>query len=230
MIQKQWLNLYLFDIYNFSFYKLLYFLSGLLCPFLTCINSINKFTYYKFKKNNINTNNFIKGKSLLLVAGVTLIILSSFIYIYISLNLDLIFKLFINSDVYYIDNNKIILFIFTFSLILLFKKTKIFLKRLILLNFLITSISIWYIEVNNIILDDKLFIYNYLNNVDLNLNYINIIFLLTIECLYYFWTFVSYSNNLSEWKVPSLSITEIVPIFKIIIFYFLVIVYYSILV
>ena len=48
LVQKQWLNLYLFDINNLSIYKLLYYLSGLFVPVLVIINSLNKFTYYQF--------------------------------------------------------------------------------------------------------------------------------------------------------------------------------------
>ena len=94
LVQKQWLNLYLFDINNLSIYKLLYYLSGLIVPILVIINSLNKFTYYKFnfhkKKNN---NSDVSGKSLLLITLVILSILSILISNYIFINLKIIFNL-----------------------------------------------------------------------------------------------------------------------------------------
>ena len=61
LVQKQWLNLYLFDINNLSIYKLLYYLSGLIVPILVIINSLNNFTYYKFNFYKKNNNNFISN-------------------------------------------------------------------------------------------------------------------------------------------------------------------------
>ena len=66
LVQNQWLNLYLFDINNFTIYKLLYYLSGLIFPILVFKNSLNKFTYYKFLNNKIKNYHRISGKSLFL--------------------------------------------------------------------------------------------------------------------------------------------------------------------
>ena len=80
LVQKQWLNLYLFDINNLSIYKILYYLSGLFVPILVIINSLNKFTYYKFNFHKKNSNySDISGKSLFLIT----LVISSLISILI---------------------------------------------------------------------------------------------------------------------------------------------------
>jgi hypothetical protein len=82
LVQKQWLNLYLFDINNLSIYKLLYYLSGLIVPILVIINSLNKFTYYKFNSHKKIYNKLdISGKSLFLICYIKFNI-NSYITIY----------------------------------------------------------------------------------------------------------------------------------------------------
>jgi len=56
-VQKQWFNLYLFNINDISFYSILYYLSGTICPSLVCLNSLKNYTYYSFNKNKINSKN-----------------------------------------------------------------------------------------------------------------------------------------------------------------------------
>ena len=72
LVQKQWFNLYLFNINDFSFSSILYYLSGIICPLLICLNSLNNNTYYKFNKNSIYIKNSIKGKSLLFLVAINL--------------------------------------------------------------------------------------------------------------------------------------------------------------
>jgi len=50
-VQKQWLNLYSFNINDISFYSFLYYFSGTICPSLVCLNSQKNYTYYNFNKN-----------------------------------------------------------------------------------------------------------------------------------------------------------------------------------
>ena len=64
LIQKQWLNLYLFNQDNFAFYSNLYYISGLIFPIAAIYYSINKFTYYKF---NQNTNSATLGALVLML-------------------------------------------------------------------------------------------------------------------------------------------------------------------
>ena len=94
-VQKQWFNLYLFNIKDISFYSILYYLSGTICPFLVCLNSLKNYTYYNFNKNKFLSRNIINGKRLLFLVAINLIFLSYFIADYIYINFDLIFNLFL---------------------------------------------------------------------------------------------------------------------------------------
>ncbi len=226
LVQNQWLNLYLFDINNLSIYKLLFYLSGLICPILLSINSLNQFTFYKFNKNNTNIN--ITGISLLLITSTILIILSTLISSYIFINLRILFNLFIADKnlLDYVEIDKQILFVVFTSILLLFKKSKVLIKKISLINFLTLSIIIWYIEINNIILNDVFYI-DFLKFE--NKNYFNILFILSIEIFYYLWSYISYGSYLSDWELPIPNKNELTSILNIIIIYFLVIFYYSLL-
>ena len=229
LVQKQWLNLYLFDINNLSIYKLLYYLSGLIVPILVIINSLNKFTYYKFnfhKKNNNYSD--ITGKSLFILTLVILTILSILISNYIFINLKIILNLLMSNNEYLVqyDIDKQILFVVIISIFLIFKKTKFLLKKIILTNFFIFSIINWYSQINNSSLNDVIQFYIFKFE---NINFVNIVFLLAIETMFYLWSYISYNSYLSDWNVPIPYKKEVTPIFNVIIFYLLVILYYSIL-
>ena len=94
-VQKQWFNLYSFNINDISFYSILYYLSGAICPTLVCINSLKNYTYYSFNKDKIHYIKIIKGKRLLFLVAINLIFLSYLIADYIHINFDLIFNLFL---------------------------------------------------------------------------------------------------------------------------------------
>jgi len=64
-IQKQWFNLYSLNINDISFYSILYYLSGAICPSLVYINSLKNYTYYNFTNDKIHSIKIIKGKRLL---------------------------------------------------------------------------------------------------------------------------------------------------------------------
>ena len=229
LVQKQWLNLYLFDINNLSIYKLLYYLSGLIVPILVIINSLNKFTYYKFNFHKKNNNNFdISGKFLFLITLVILSILSILISNYIFINLKIILNLLISNNEYLVqfDIDKKILFVVIISIFLIFKKTKFLLKKITLINFFIFSIINWYSQINNSSLNDVIPFYIFKFE---NINFVNIVFLLAIETMFYLWSYISYNSYLSDWNVPKPHMKEITPILNIIMFYLLVILYYSIL-
>ena len=229
LVQKQWLNLYLFDINNLSIYKLLYYLSGLIVPILVIINSLDKFTYYKFNFHKKNNNNFdISGKFLFLITLVILSILSILISNYIFINLKIILNLLISNNEYLVqfDIDKKILFVVIISIFLIFKKTKFLLKKITLINFFIFSIINWYSQINNSSLNDVIPFYIFKFG---NINFVNIVFLLAIETMFYLWSYISYNSYLSDWNVPRPYKKEITPIFNVIIFYLLVILYYSIL-
>ena len=226
LIQKQWFNLYLFNSYNFSFYSVLYFLSGIVTPLFVFINSSNIFTIYNFNKyTNIKK---VSGKNLFLVVLIILIPLSFLLLNYFYLNFELILGLIYKKGILikfkYLYQFYLTLLI---CILLIFRKTKIVIKKLTLYNYLIISLIIWYVQSNNIFISDKYLINKYLD-FD-NYNYINILYLFTIELLYFLWSLLSNKNNLSDWDVPLPKKIDILPITKITIFYFFIAVYYSLL-
>ena len=94
-VQKQWFNLYSLNINDISFYSILYYLSGAICPSLVYINSLKNYTYYNFTKDKTYSIKVIKGKGLLFLVAINLIFLSYLIADYIYINFDLIFNLFL---------------------------------------------------------------------------------------------------------------------------------------
>ena len=229
LVQKQWLNLYLFDINNLSIYKLLYYLSGLFVPILVIINSLNKFTYYKFNflKKNIYKHD-ISGKSLLSITLVISGLISILISRYIFINLKIFINLIISNNGYLVqfDTDKQILFVVIISILLLFEKTKFIIKKITLTNFFIISIISWYSQINNFSLKEVIPFYILKFG---NINFLNIVFLLSIEIMFYLWSYISYNSYLSDWNVPNPYAKEAKPIIYILVFYLLIILYYSIL-
>ena len=229
LVQKQWLNLYLFDINNLSIYKLLYYLSGLIVPIIVIINSLNKFTYYKF--NLLNKNNYkydISGKSLFLITLVISSLISILISRYIFINLKIFINLFMSNNEYLVqfDTDKQILFVVIIIILLLFEKTKFIIKKITLTNFFIISIISWYSQINNFSLKEVIPFYILKFG---NINFLNIVFLLAIEIMFYLWSYISYNSYLSDWNVPKPYAKEATPIIYIFMFYLLIILYYSIL-
>jgi len=64
-VQKQWFNLNSLNINDISFYSILYYLSGAICPSLVYVNSLKNYTDYSFTKDKIHSKKIIKGKRLL---------------------------------------------------------------------------------------------------------------------------------------------------------------------
>ena len=228
LVQKQWLNLYLFDIDNFTIYKFLYYFSGVTVPIFIIFNSLNKFTYYKFNYHKSNHSDYISGKFLLFISLVLLITLSILTAQYFFINLKLLFDIFISNDKFLVhfEYFKQPLFIFIISILLILKKTKFIIKKIILINFFLISIFIWYSQINNSFLIDKVS-FNIIKFE--NANFSNTTFLLAIETIFYLWSYISFDTYLSDWIVPKPHIKEFWPIINILIFYFLIFLYYSIL-
>ena len=227
-VQKQWFNLYLFNTNSLSFYSILYYLSGIICPVIICLYSLNNFTYYQFNIKDFKNNPVIKGKTLLTLILLTIIPLSIIIANYLYINLDLIINLFEYQS--FLPSIRIfsnIYIIFIITIFLIFKQTKILTKKLVLINFFVITLFIWYSQINNINIDNKFILNNYLK-LD-NSNFSNIIFLFIIEIIYFLWSFLSNKNNLSDWAVHYPLKKDIFNVLKILIFYLFVIVYYSIL-
>ena len=229
IFQKQWFNLYIFNGNSFSFYSILYYLSGIICPIFVCCISNNYFTFYEFKKLNTKSNNAITGKILFALVLLILIPFSMLIVNYFYINLDLIFHLFLNRGLYskinIIYHYYIIL---TFFILLIFKKTRIMIKRFSLLNFFLISLILWYFQTNNIQINNNIpLLFNF---IDINnYNFFNIIYLFTIESFYYMWSCISYQHNLSDWSVQKSLISEVLYIYKIALFYSIIALYYSVL-
>ena len=229
LVQKQWFNLYLFNINDISFYSILYYLSGTICPSLVCLNSLRCYTYYDFNKNNIYSKNIITGKRLFFLVAINLIFLSYFIVDYLYINFDLIFNLFFEGiNLSKPDIIQLSFFILLISSLLIFKKSRFLLKKIILVNFILISLYLWHIQINNINLDDQFHIYKYFGLNDLNL--INLFILVTIEISFFTWSFLSYKTNLSDWIVRKPQKGDIIPVLNMLIFYFFIVIYYSILI
>ena len=227
-VQKQWFNLYSLNINDISFYSILYYFSGAICRSLVYINSLKNFTYYNFTRDNFHSVKIIKGKRLLFLVAINLIFLSYLIADYIYINFDLIFNLFLEGiNVPKLDNPKLSFLIFLISILLIFKKSRFLLKKIILVNFILISLYLWHIQINNISVDYQFHIYRYFGLNDLNL--INLIILVAIEISFYTWSFLSYKTNLSDWIGPKPQKADVIPFLNIFIFYFFIIIYYSIL-
>ena len=227
-VQRQWFNLYLFNINNISFYSILYNLSGIICPSLICFNSLNNFTYYKFKNQIINPKKIFKGKLLLFLVVINLILLSFLISYYFYVNINLINELLLESiKLQETDILQFICFQFLIAILLIFKRSRILLKKFILINFIMISFFIWFIQINNIKLNYELHIYKYFS-LDIT-NIVNIIILVAIEISFLIWSYLSYKHNLSDWIVHLPQKRDLMPILDIFIFYLFIVIYYSIL-
>ncbi len=228
LVQKQWFNLYSLNINDISFYSILYYLSGAICPSLVCLNSLKNYTYYNFNRDKNKSIKIIKGRPLLFLVAINLIFLSYLIADYIYINFDLIFNLFLKGiNVPKPDILQLIFLIFLISILLIFKKSRFLLKKIILVNFILISLYLWHLQINNISVVDQFHIYRYFGLNDLNL--INIFILVAIEISFYTWSFLSYKTNLSDWIVPKPQKGDVIPFLNIFMFYFFIIIYYSIL-
>ena len=224
--QDQWLNIFLLNKNEFSFYSILYFLSGFLFPLLVINNSLYNFCNYKFNNNKYKSKQ-IKYISYLIIF--TCLVLSILINKYFIFTIKYIFPqkaLNINFDL-----RLEFLLILLNSTLLFFKKSKRLIKKLFLLNFFIIFIVSWSTYVFNL-LGMENFVNKYISIDTLldfkALNIFNIIYLLGLEIFYFLWSFLSYQNNLSDWSISYPSKSDTKPIFQIIIFYFGVIIYYYI--
>jgi len=225
-VQKQWFNLYSLYINDISFYSILYYLSGAICPSLVCLNSLKNYTYYNFNEGKIHSKKIIKGKRLLFLVAINLIFLSYLIADYIYMNFDLLFNLFLEGiNVPKPDIPKLSFFIFLISILLIFKKPRFVLKKLILVNYILISLYLWHLQINNINVDDQFHIYKYFGLNDLNL--INLFILIAIEISYFTWSFLSFKTNLSDWIVAKPQKGDVILFLNIFIFYFFIIIYYS---
>ena len=151
-VQKQWFNLYSFNINDNSFYSILYYLSGAICPSLVCLNSLKNYTFYNFNRDKIHSKKIIKGKRLLFLVAINLIFLSYLITDYIYINFDLIFNLILEGiNIPKPNILQLGFFIFLISILLVFKKSRFLLKKIILVNFILISLYLWHLQILSLI-------------------------------------------------------------------------------
>ena len=227
IVQDQWLNIFLLNKFEFSYYSILYFLSGFLFPVVVINNSLSNFFDYKFSSNKYESN---KLRFIVYLVIFTLLILSILIIRYFIFSINYIIpQIDLNS---YFDIKLKVLLLLIVMILLLISKTKRIIKRLFLLNFFIISFvnwSIYFLNLQGI----EIFINKYISDNNYydfyNLNILNISYLFILEIVYYLWSFITYQKNLSDWSIPSPKGVDFIPISKITIFYFGVLIYYLIL-
>ena len=225
-MQDQWLNIFLLNKFEFSYYSILYFLSGFLFPIVVINISLNNFFDYKFSSNKYESN---KLRSIGYLVTFTLLILSILIIRYFIFALNYIIpQIDLNS---YFDIKLKILLLLIVMVLLLINKTKRIVKRLFLVIFFIIFFINWstyYLNLHGI---DN-FIIKYISDDNYyyfyNLNILNISYLFILEIFYYFWSYITYQNNLSDWSITIPKRVDFIPLSKITIFYLGVLIYYLI--
>ena len=225
-MQDQWLNIFLLNKFEFSYYSILYFLSGFLFPIVVINISLNNFFDYKFSSNKYESN---KLRSIGYLVTFTLLILSILIIRYFIFSINYIIpQIDLNS---FFDIKLKILFLLIVMLLLLINKTKRILKRLFLLTFFIIFFINWSTYFSNL-QGIETFINKYISDKNYynfnNLNILNISYLFIFEIFYYLWSFITYKNNLSDWSISTPKRIDFIPFSKITIFYLSVLIYYLI--
>jgi len=225
-VQAQWLNIFLLNTIEFSYYSILYYLSGFLFPIVVLNNSLSNFFDYKFNSNKYESN---KLRLIGYIVTFTLLILSILIIRYFIFSINYIFPQ-IDLNIYFDLKLKIFLLVIV-MILLLINKTKRIIKRLFLLNFFVIFFINWsthYLKLQGIETFANKYIYdnNYYNFN--NLNILNISFLFIFEIFYFIWSFINYKKNLSDWSISFPKRVDFIPISKITIFYLGVLIYYLI--
>ena len=225
-MQDQWLNIFLLNKFEFSYYSILYFLSGFLFPIVVIKNSLSDFFDYKFSSNKYKSN---KLRFIGYLVTFTLLILSILIIRYFIFSFNYIIPQ-IDLNIYLDIKLKIFLLLIVIILLLI-NKTKRIIKRFFLLNFFIIFFINWstyFLNLQGI----EIFINKYMSDKNYydfnNLNILNISYLFIFEVLYFLWSLISYENNLSDWSITYPKKVDFIPISKITIFYLGVLIYYLI--
>ena len=226
IVQDQWLNIFLLNEFEFSYYSILYFLSGLLFPIIVIKNSLSNFFDYKFNYNKFQSKNL---KYIGFLVFFTILIISILIISYLIFLINYIFpQIEINI---YLNFKLKILILLILMILLLINQTKRFIKKLFLLSFFVTCFINWftyYLNLQGI----EIYINKYISNNNYyefnNLNIFNILYLFFFEIFYYIWSFITYQNNLSDWSITHPKKSDFIPFSKITIFYLGVLIYYLI--
>ena len=226
IVQDQWLNILLLNEFEFSYYSILYFLSGFLFPIIVINNSLSNFFDYKFSSNKYQSKKF---KFVGYLVTIVIVILSILILSYFLYSINYIIPQE-NLNIYFNIKINILLFLILIILLLI-NKTKRIIKRLFLLNFFIICFLNWsnyFLKIQGI----ETFLNKYISNNNYyefnNINILNVLYLFIFEIFYYLWSFITYQNNLSDWSITYPKRADIVPISKITIFYLGLVIYYLI--
>ena len=226
IVQDQWLNIFLLNEFEFSFYSFLYFLSGFLFPLVIINNSLTNFFDYKFNniKNKTRELRFLGYLVIISILILSILIISYFIF---SIN-----YIFPQIDLNIFSDIKLNILLLSIVMTFLFiNKTKRIIKKLFLFNFFIIFFANWithYLNLQGI----EIFINKSISNSNIyefyNINILNIFYLFIFEIFYYLWSFITYKNNLSDWSINYPKKADFIPISKITIFYLGVSIYYLI--
>jgi len=226
IVQDQWLNIFLLNKIEFSYYQILYFLSGLFFPVIVITNSLRNFQDYKFLTSKFKNKQFkyISYPIIFIILVFSILITNYFIF-----TIKFIFSQ-IDSNILF-DVKLQVLSSLTVAVLLLIKKTKSIIKKCLLTNFFIICFLNWSIYFSNLV---GIEIYNlkyfsednyfYFKNIFL----LNIIYLYILEIFYYICSFLTYKNNISDWCIPYPMRSDLKPLLKLNIFYIGVIIYYII--
>tara|TARA_B100000609_G_scaffold79874_1_gene63841 strand:+ start:107 stop:817 length:711 start_codon:yes stop_codon:yes gene_type:complete len=226
IVQDQWLNIFLLNEFEFSYYSVLYYLSGFLFPIVVITNSLSNFFDYKFNFNKYQSKkiNFLGCIVIVTILTLSILIISYFIF---SVN-----YIIPQAGLNIYSNIKLkILLLLLLLLLLLINKTKRIIKRFLLINYFIVCFvnwSIYFFKLQGI----DIFFSKYTTNISYyefnNINILNILYLFAFEIFYYLWSYISFQNNLSDWSLSYPKRIDLVPISKISIFYLGVLIYYLI--
>ena len=226
IVQEQWLNILLLNEFEFSYYSILYYLSGFLFPILVLNNSLFSFSFYKFNSNKYQSKKF-KFVGYLVISNVLILSILIIRYLIFSINY-IIPQIDLNN---YFDIKLQVLLSVIVMILLLINKTKRLIKKLLLLNYLIICFinwSIYFLNIQGI----EIFINKYISSKNFyefnNLNTLNILYLFIFEIFYYIWSFISYKNNLSDWSISYPEKADYTSFSKITIFYLGILIYYII--
>lgn len=193
------------------------------------MNSFYNYENYSFHHSE---NNFRNGKiqKLIYPVAIILLLLSTLITKYLITLFN--YFLYLNNFKSINQNLNFGLFLTLIILIctlLLINKTKVFIKRTFLLCYLLTSLTIWISSIYQVKIDYS-FLYNqflFKNILIFENNFVfNVFLLYSLEVIFYIWSYISYSNNISNWIVPMPVKSDFYQIIKITIFYLGVIFYY----
>ena len=202
-------------------------MSGYLFPIILIFCSFNNFSDYQFINNNgkeiKNCFKYISFIVFPILLFFSTLLTKYFIYLFSKINNDSFDFLAFN----YLQ----LIFILIFSFLLLIKKTKKKVKILYLIYYLINFSIYWTINtypfnISNIFLNEK-YINKFISS-NLDFNYINIIFLFLLEILYFIWSLIAHKNNLSDWRIPIPSKSNLYPLVNIFLFYLGLVVYFYI--